>query len=314
MLNDNSIVLPEHRRGALRKLLADGQKVRFCEAHSGYSAIVSDQAVSSTGTTFDGHWISSLTCSASRGLPDMEIYIAERRLEMIEEICFVSSKAVMVDADTGGDATSLEYFVRRLEMLGVSAVVVEDKRHPKRNSLDGTMLDHLEDPAVFVNKIKRAKKTMLTGDMLFISRLESLIVGAGVQDAIDRARMYIDAGSDGIMIHSKSNDMDEILEFCTTFLELCDEIGKRVPLMCVPTTFNNVRATDLFDQGFDIVVHANHLLRASHKAMSETCQMLLDNDMSACLGNSIVPVKEIFRLTGYHAAMDREKTTSTEGS
>ncbi|WP_417809087.1 isocitrate lyase/phosphoenolpyruvate mutase family protein [Thioclava sp.] len=298
--------LPENRRGELRRQLSEQGPIVLCEAHNGLSTMISENAVSTTGQTFDGHWVSSLTCSASRGLPDMEIYVAERRLEMIEEICFASGKIVMVDADTGGDAVCLEYFVRKLEILGVSAVVVEDKRHPKRNSLDGTELDHLEDPTVFARKISRAKSAMATDEMMFISRLESLVAGGDLSDALARAETYIEAGTDGIMIHSKSSNPDEVFAFAEAFKKLQEKLDRHIPLMCVPTTYNNVGVHELFERGFDIIVHANHLLRAAHLAMSSTCQRLLESGMSGVLDNNITPVKELFAQTGYYAAIERD--------
>jgi len=242
----------------------------------------------------------------------MEIYVAERRLEMIEEICFATSNPVIVDADTGGDAVSLEYLIGRLEVLGVSAVVVEDKRHPKRNSLDGTELDHLEDPSVFARKVSRAKAAMLTDEMMFISRLESLVAGGDLSDALSRAEAYIQAGSDGIMIHSKDQKPDEVFAFADAFQELRSNFDKHIPLMCVPTTYNMVNVQDLCARGFDIIVHANHLLRAAHMAMSSTCQQLLESGMSAVLDNKISPVKDLFSQTGYYAAIERESRMMRE--
>jgi phosphoenolpyruvate phosphomutase len=166
---------------------------------------------------FDGIWISSLTSSAARGLPDMEMYILERRLELIEEVSNVSDRAIVVDGDTGGDASMFEYLCVRLEAMGISCVVIEDKQHPKRNSLSSKSSHVLEDPLVFAAKIRRAKAVLKSADFLIFARLESLIAGNSVDDALERAAIYLAAGVDGIMIHSKSESPDAIFEFLTRY-------------------------------------------------------------------------------------------------
>lgn len=306
MLIKGTDLLPEERRCALRRRLSLGDKIRLCEAHSGLSAQISEGAVSANGIRFDGIWVSSLTCSASRGLPDTEIYVLERRLDLIDEILRATARPVVVDGDTGGDATTLEYLVHRLELMGVSALVIEDKRSPKRNSLHGTSTDHLEDPLVFARKIRRAKAAQPAGDLMVFARLESLIAGAGVDDALKRAELYLAYGVDGIMIHSKAKDATEVLDFLKGFQSIRAKMDRPVPLMCVPTTYNRIPAAELFDAGFDVVCHANHLLRAAHKAMSETCVQLLDVDRSEVVDNSIAPVSALFQQSGYYAVLERE--------
>jgi phosphoenolpyruvate phosphomutase len=298
----------------LRRKLEAGEKIRLCEAHSGFSAQIAEASVSSNGRIFDGHWVSSLTSSASKGLPDMEMYVLERRLELIEEICFATTRPVVIDGDTGGDAATVEYLIQRLEILGASALVIEDKRIPKRNSLYGTNAEHLEDPEIFARKMARAKAALTTDDFLLFARLESLIAGAGVDDAIARARLYLEHGVDGIMIHSKSSEPTEVFAFLKAFEPVRKQFHRFIPLISVPTTYNSVTAADMFHRGFDIVVYANHLLRAAHKAMSQTCLKLLEFDRSAEIDSQITSVKEIFRQTGYLQALDRELSTIASGS
>lgn len=311
-------VLPETRRPQLRERLAQGHNLRLIEVHNGLSALVAGTiqvpvpAAGNSVGTFDGLWISSLTSSASRGLPDMEMYVLERRLELIEEICNVTTKAIIVDGDTGGDPAMLEYLCSRLEALGACAVVIEDKQHPKRNSLSLGSAHVLEEPQVFARKIARARAALKSKDFLVFARLESLIAGESVRDALERARVYLSAGADGIMIHSKSRDPDSVFSFMGHYQELCHELGTSRPVICVPTTYNMVTAQELFERGVRIVVHANHLLRAAHFAMRQVCVEILRHDRSLEADNLCTPVSELFRVVGYDDALERERAVFTQ--
>ena len=214
-------ILPTDRCGQLKKMLEDSQQgIRIIEAHNGLSAIVASttscETTDGAKAEFDGLWISSLTTSASQGIPDSELSSIERRLDAIQEIANVTNKPIIVDGDTGGEAVHLEYFCSRLEALGISAVIVEDKKHPKRNSLSEGATHHLEDPEVFAQKIRRARNVLLSDDFMIFARLESLIANQGVEDALSRARTYLLSGADGIMIHSKQRTTDEVYEFLST--------------------------------------------------------------------------------------------------
>lgn len=303
-------ILPEKRRAQLRELLSSGRLVRAIEAHNGMSALVSSETTGTgngrEGRSFDALWLSSLTSSAARALPDMELYALERRMELVDEVLNASSKPLIVDGDTGGDDTAFEYLCTRLESMGASAVVVEDKQHPKRNSLSQQSTHILEEPAVFGRKLRRGRNALLSDDFMIFARLESLIAGETVSDALGRAIIYLDHGAHGVMIHSKDRKPDSIFEF----LERYRNAGHQQPVICVPTTYNNVRADDLHERGADIVIHANHLLRAAHFAMRQVCRSILDNDRSMEVDNSITPVSEIFRDVGYDAALAREAQSS----
>lgn len=299
-------ILPEIRRAQLRQTLASGMLVRAIEAHNGVSALVSSEMTSADngdgGRGFDALWLSSLTSSAARGLPDMELNSLERRLELADEILNASSKPLIVDGDTGGDETAFEYLCTRLEVSGVSAVVIEDKQHPKRNSLSLKSTHVLEEPATFGRKIRRGRDVLLSRDFMIFARLESLIAGETVAEAFRRAAIYLDHGAHGVMIHSKDQTPDSVFEFLNRFREA----GYEQPVICVPTTYNNVRAQDLHTHGASIVIHANHLLRAAHFAMRQACLSILDNDRSMEVDNMITPVAEIFRTVGYDTALERE--------
>ncbi|ATA26464.1 hypothetical protein BIY26_22560 [Brenneria goodwinii] len=298
-------ILPETRRGRLYDLLASGKLVRAIEAHSGLSALVCSETISgreSEGSQFDALWLSSLTSSAVRGLPDMELYALERRIELIDEILHVTSNPLIVDGDTGGEATAFEYMCTRLEDMGVSAVVIEDKQHPKRNSLSLESAHALEDPTIFGRKIRRGRDVLLSGNFMIFARLESLIAGESVSDALTRAEIYLENGAHGVMIHSKDPSPETIFEFLARFRSA----GHMQPVICVPTTYNGVHAHELQSRGANIVIHANHMLRAAHFAMQRVCQAILDNDRSMEVDSLITPVKDIFHSVGYDAALKRD--------
>jgi phosphoenolpyruvate phosphomutase len=302
--------LPDSRRGKLKKQLDEKGHVRCIEVHNGLSALVCSEAtnyaIEGSSPNFDALWVSSLTGSASRGLPDMEMYVLERRLELIDEVCQASMKPIIVDGDTGGETTSFEYLCTRLESLGVSAVVIEDKQHPKRNSLSLDSRHVLEEPNAFGAKIRRARSALLSDTFMIFARLESLIAGRTVDDALERAEIYLRNGAHGVMIHSKSKDGDDIIEFITRFRSA----GHKEPIICVPTTYNKIRAQDLFEHGANIVIHANHMLRASHFAMKKVCKRILENDRSFEADGICSSVGDIFSLVGYDAALAREKQST----
>ena len=225
-----SRIMPLERLRALRECIDDKGFARILEAHSGLSGIIAERAqVSKSGACieFDGLWESSLTDSASKGYPDASIVGNDSRVSTVNEILNVTTKPIIVDGDTGGDPTQFAYLVKHLERLGVSAVIIEDKIYPKRNSLDASARQDLEDPAVFADKIRSGKAITLTDEFMIIARLESLIAGIGLQDALQRAEQYILAGVDGIMIHSNQKDPRDILAFADAYGPLCQRLGDR---------------------------------------------------------------------------------------
>jgi phosphoenolpyruvate phosphomutase len=240
----------------------------------------------------------------------------ERRLETIEEIINVTNKPLIVDGDTGGEAVNFEYFCSRLELMGVSAVIIEDKKYPKRNSLSTETTHTLEDTEVFANKIQRGRKVLLSQDFMIFARLESLIANQSIDDALARARIYLLAGVDGLMIHSKKRTIDEVRSFLEGYQALSAELGFRKPVVCVPTTYNAVTDEELFRYGVDVVIHANHLLRAAHHAMQRVCHTILKNGRSLEADELCTPVSHIFEFVGFNdvVARDRFFSNSTQGS
>ena len=285
----------QDRCSSLQPLLEPQRIVRILEAHSGISALV----VQESG--FDGLWISSLTSSAARGLPDAELI--DNRLSIIDEICNVTSKPVIVDGDTGGSPEQFEYLINGLERRGVSAVIIEDKVFPKRNSLDVNGRQILEEPHTFAQKIRRGKDISVMSGFMVIARLESLIAGMGVGDAMKRAELYIGAGADGIMIHSKEIEPNNILKFAKAYRRRF-----HLPLVAVPTTYNRITDIRLAEHGFDIIIHANHLLRASYFAMLKAAKVILTNDRNLEVEILCAPVNDIFKLVGMDRIREYDRT------
>lgn len=303
-----SKITPEVRRGLLYKTLQKKNFIRAIEAHNGISAIIANNAIKhDTKDSFDALWISSLTESASKGQPDIEIMGFDSRLSTVSQILEVTNLPLIIDGDTGGDINAFEYFVRKAESLGVSAIIIEDKVYPKRNSLDQESRQILEDPGLFSHKIRRGKHALLTNDFLIIARIESLIAGKGVSDALLRARCYLEAGADGIMIHSKMRSPDEVLSFARGYKDLTQEIGLGKPLVCVPTRYNSITESELKEAGFSIVIHANHLLRAAIRSMQKVCEEILRNGRTLEADQHCSSVEEIFDLVGFSDIKNKEK-------
>ena len=280
------------------------------EAHNGISALVAESAWAMTDSgvvEYDGLWESSLTDSASKGFPDVEVIGMESRIHTIDEILEVTEKLLIVDGDTGRSPVEFEFLVRRLERMGVSAVIIEDKVFPKRNSLDTSANQTLENPELFAQKIQRGKSQALTDQFMIIARLESLIAGTGLEDALSRAETYIRAGVDGIMIHSQQEEPDEILAFAAAYGPLCERLGVRPPLVCVPTTYNLITDQELAGHGFNVMIHANHLLRSAYKAMEEAASSILRNDRSSEVETICAPTSTIFEVVGFNKVKDTDR-------
>ena len=308
-------VTPTERVSALRECIDRNGFARILEAHNGLSGIIAEKArvqVNGYAIEYDGIWESSLTDSASKGLPDASIVGCDSRYHTIDEIMNVTYKPIVVDGDTGGEPAQFEYLVQHLERQGVSAVIIEDKIYPKRNSLDASANQDLEDPASFAEKIEAGKEVAISSDFMIISRLESLISGAGLADALDRAEQYIIAGTDGIMIHSNKSDPQEILDFADAYKGLCRRLGRRPILVSVPTTYNTLSDAELVDQGFNLIIHANHMLRAAYKAMSEVACAILVGGSSLEADPLCAPVPDVFATVGFNRITqnDRERAES----
>lgn len=285
------------RSQKLRRLLAVKNRLVFMETHSPLSALIVENARVKTSTgyvkEFDGFWSSSLTDSTVKGKPDTEVLSLSERLNGVNDIFDVTSKPLIIDFDTGGLAEHFALAVRSMERYGVSAVIIEDKKGLKKNSLFGNeVTQHQETIEIFCEKIKAGKQAQCSSDFMIISRIESLILGQGQKDAIERALAYVAAGSDAIMIHSRQSKPDEILTFMKSFREL----HQNVPLVVVPTSFNGIHESDLFNSGANIIIHANQLLRASYPAMMKVAKKILEDGQSKNVDDEIMSVREILEL------------------
>lgn len=293
----NSIgTTPDIRLKTLRRLLAAKPVVRILEAHSGLSGLIIENLSIEDGEkilSFDGMWSSSLTDSTCKGKPDIEAVDLTTRLQSLTDILECTTKPIIYDGDTGGKIEHFVFTVRTLERNGVSAVIIEDKVGLKKNSLFGTDALQAQDTIEsFCEKIIAGKNAQVTKDFMIIARIESLIAGKPVSDALERAYAYINAGADGIMIHSKDKSGDDIKEFCET-LRRTDTI---TPIIAVPTTYNQFTEEELNSWGINIVIYANHMLRASYPAMLNVAETILKNKRSLEADKICMPIKQILEL------------------
>ena len=290
-------ITPGNRIKTLRRLISIKPIVRIMEAHNGLTGLIVEKtSVMKNGkkVEFDGIWESSLTDSTSKGKPDTELVDFTSRFQSIEEILEVTTKPIIVDGDTGGKIEHFKFRVKTLERLGVSAIIIEDKIGSKRNSLFGTDVSQTQDTIEnFSNKILEGKKSQVTEDFMIIARIESLILKKGMKDSLVRAKAYIKAGADGIMIHSKEKDGKEIIEFCEKY----NKLELKAPLIVVPSTYSFMLEDELQKLGVNVVIYANHLIRAAYPAMVKTAENILKKSSSEEASKKYcMPIKEILTL------------------
>lgn len=287
---------PEIRQKRLRRLIDAKPIVRICESHSGLTGLIIENTyveVNGQKREFDGMWSSSLTDSTSKGKPDIEAVDLTTRLHDLNDALECTTKPVIFDGDTGGKIEHFVFTVRTLERLGISAVIIEDKIGLKKNSLFGTDAIQTQDTIEhFCEKIHAGKQAQIAHDFMIIARIESFIAGKGIADALERANAYIEAGADGIMIHSKDKSGEDIKAFCK-------ELRKKhssIPIVVVPTTYNHITEDELASWGVNVVIYANHMLRSAYPAMVNTAKSILTNGRSYEANDLCMPVKEILEL------------------
>lgn len=287
---------PEVRLRRLRRLIAAKPIVRICESHSGLTGLIIENTsvdVNGQKREFDGMWSSSLTDSTNKGKPDIEAVDLTTRLHDLNDALECTTKPVIFDGDTGGKIEHFVFTVRTLERLGISAVIIEDKVGLKKNSLFGTDAIQTQDSIEhFCEKIHAGKQAQITQDFMIIARIESFIAGKGLEDAIQRALAYIEAGADGIMIHSKDKSGEDIKSFCKALRK----VHSNVPIIVVPTTYNHITEDELKDWGVNVVIYANHMLRSAYPAMVNTAKSILTHGRSYEANDLCMPVKEILEL------------------
>lgn len=286
---------PDRRRATLRRLLENKPLLRICEVHNGMTGAIVEHTIikSDKNYEFDGMWGSSLTDSTARAKPDIEAVDITARLRLIDELFEVTTKPLIFDGDTGGIPEHFKFTVRSLERLGVSAVIIEDKTGLKKNSLFGNDVAQTQDSIEnFCAKIRAGKSAQVTSEFMIIARIESLILDKGEEDAITRAKAYLEAGADGIMIHSRKKDPAEIFSFCKAY----NELPNRKPLVAVPSSYNQVTEDELASHGVNIVIYANQLLRAAYPAMKAVAESILTNHRSLECDKSLMSIKDILNL------------------
>ncbi|HRY73756.1 MAG TPA: phosphoenolpyruvate mutase [Spirochaetia bacterium] len=287
---------PEVRMKTLGRLLAAKPVVRVLEAHSGLSGLIIEnlELEAPEGRRFfDAMWSSSLTDSTCKGKPDIEAVDLTTRLQGLTDILECTTKPIIFDGDTGGLEEHFVFTVRTLERHGVSAVIIEDKVGLKKNSLFGTdVKQELATIEEFCSKISAGKRAQVTKDFMIVARLESLIAGLPVEDALTRARAYVKAGADGVMIHSKEKSGADIKAFCEGFRKDFPS----VPIVVVPTTYNQFTEDELHAWGASVVIYANHMLRASYPAMVQAATSILEHKRSLEADKLCMPIKQILEL------------------
>ncbi len=289
-------ITSENRRKRLKRLINSKDLVRIIEGHNGLSSLIVEKiSIDENGKKeeFDGIWSSSLTDSTSRGMPDIEAVDISTRLQTISEITQCTTKPIIFDGDTGGKLEHFGFTVRSLESVGVSAVIIEDKKGLKKNSLFGDeVYQEQEEIESFSKKIRHGKRSQVSDDFMIIARVESFILGKGIDDALKRASSYVEAGADGIMIHSKDKKGEDIKKFCKDFRVK----NQTTPIVVVPSSYNHFYEKDFVEWGANIVIYANHLLRASYPAMMRCAELILKNKRSLETEDMTMSIKEILNL------------------
>jgi len=287
---------PQIRLASLRRLLQAKPLIRVLDIHNALSGLIIEHTkveVNGDFREFDGMWGSSLTDSTAKGKPDIEAVDVSSRMSTLSEVLEVTTKPIIYDADTGGQIEHFKFTVKTLERLGVSAVIIEDKTGLKKNSLFGNEVPQTQDSIEnFCDKISSAKSVQITDDFMIIARIESLILEAGMTDAVERAKAYLEAGADGIMIHSRKKDPAEILEFCRQYAE----IANRKTLVVVPSSYNSITEDELEKAGANVVIYANQLLRSAFPAMQDTAESILRHSRSLECDEKMLSIKQILEL------------------
>jgi len=296
MYQNEKFTTADLRLKSLNRLLESKKLLRIIETHNPISALIAENIKLEKKTKlieFDGFWSSSLTDSTSMGKPDIEALDMSERLNNINNIFDVTSKPLIMDIDTGGKIEHLKLNIKSIERHGISAVIMEDKTGLKKNSLNETTSNQKQETIkYFCEKIDQINKIKLNNEFMIFARIESLILNKGMKDALLRAKKYVEAGANGIMIHSKKTSPKEIFEFSDKFRK----DYKFIPLICVPSTYNGVKEQQLIKKKFNIVIYANHLLRAAYPAMYKTAKSILKYGRSKECDKDLISIKNILSL------------------
>ena len=287
---------PQNRVSRLKRLMSNKKIVRILESHNSLTGLIIENLKikkKNIDVEFDGMWSSSLTDSATKGLPDNSSLSFSARISSLNDIMDVTTKPLVFDADNGGQIEHIPYLIRSLERSGVSAIIMEDKIGLKKNSLFKNQSGAKQDkPSLFAKKIKKICNTRQSKNFMVIARIESFILGKGLNDALKRAEIYSKAGADAILIHSKEKTPKEIFSFAKKF----KKSKNFIPLVSVPSTYSKVYEKDLIKNGFKLVIYANQLLRAAYPAMQNAAKNILEKTRAFEIDKKIIPIKEIINL------------------
>ena len=288
--------LPQNRVSRLKRLLLSKKIVRILESHNSLTGLIIENLKikkNKLDIEFDGMWSSSLTDSATKGKPDNSSLDFSSRISSLNDMMDATTKPLVFDADNGGQIEHLPFLIRSLERSGASAIIIEDKIGLKKNSLFKNQKDTKQDkPKIFSKKIKKICSSRQSNDFMVIARIESFILGKGLNDALKRAEIYSKAGADAILIHSKQKTPKEIFTFAKKFRKSKNFI----PLVSVPSTYSKVYEKDLIKNGFKVVIYANQLLRAAYPAMQNAAKSILEKSRALEIDKKIIPIKEIINL------------------
>ncbi len=291
-----TLSLPDMRRARLKRAIEIKGMITALEAHSGITGLIVENSVvfdEGKARQFDAIWISSLCDSTAKGKPDIELVDMTSRFRTIDDIMEVTTKPIIFDGDTGGMTEHFVYTVKSLERMGVSMVIIEDKTGLKKNSLFGTDVEQTQASIEsFCEKIKAGKHVQKTSDFMIVARIESLILEQGINDALTRAFAYVEAGADGIMIHSRKKEPSEIFEFVQKFREK----NLDTPVVVVPTSFNTVTEEEFKAIGVNVVIYANHLTRTGFPAMQKAANTILQNHRAKECDDFCMSIKDIITL------------------
>ena len=295
--NKNFYSFNSNRTSLLKRMIEAKKFVRVIEAHSPLAGLIVENAKvkkKSGVADYDGMWSSSLTESLLRGKPDNQSVELSTRINAINEVLEITTKPMVFDADNGGRVEHLPFTIKSLERQGVSAIIIEDKIGLKKNSLFKNQKNAKQDSIKnFCKKIEVATKSRKSDDFLIIARIESFILGKGINDALKRANAYSKAGADGILIHSKIDTPKEIFKFSKIFRK-----SKNFKfLVAVPSSYSKTYEKDLIRNGFSVVIYANHMLRASYLAMNQVAESILKNSRSANIEKKISSIKELLKYS-----------------
>lgn len=278
-----------------RNLLNSGELEFAMEAHSGLSAKIAEEA------GFQAIWASGLSISAALGVRDSNEASWTQVLEIVEFMNDATSVPILLDGDTGyGNFNNARRLVRKLEQRGIAAVCMEDKIFPKTNSFLKGATQKLADKDEFAGKIKAAKDSQLDPDFSVVARLEGFIAGHPLEEMLERADLYAEAGADALLIHSKQNTSVEIASFVEHWTNQC-------PIVIVPTTYAETPAQEFREMGINLVIWANHALRSTIPAMQNVCRQIFEEQSVANLNGHIAPLSEVFRLQNTKELAEAEK-------